>query len=85
MPQDLFALAHHPGWSAFARACDLAERIDGFLAALEQGGEGAGVARGCRRDLDGLAVLADWCDEAGLHLTAAEARRLHGLARLDMR
>jgi hypothetical protein len=68
-----------PSWEAFLEACELAERIDAFLATLEQGGPGGQVARECRDDLDLLPVLADWCDDNGLPLSAAEARHLHRL------
>jgi hypothetical protein len=85
VPRDLFGLAACQKWSAFAWACELAERIDGRLAVLERGGPATTLARGCREDLDGLAVLADWCEDAGLPLTAAEARLLLGLAVGEMR
>jgi hypothetical protein len=73
-------LSDAPAWGCFADACNLAERIDSLLATLESG-PGSGLARGCRDDLDGLAVLADWCDDQGLAASAREARHLHGLVR----
>ncbi len=69
-----------PEWGAFLYACETAERVDCFLACLERG-PGGPLARDCRRDLELLLVLADWCDENGRALAAAEARHLHGLVR----
>jgi hypothetical protein len=66
-------------WEAFQQACELVERVDGFLAALEQGGPGHQVARDCRGDLNLLPVLADWCDDNGRPASAAEARHLYRL------
>jgi hypothetical protein len=63
-------------------ACAVAERVDCFLATLETGAQSRQLASGCRDDLDGLLVLADWCEENGLPAAAAEARHLHGLVRL---
>ncbi len=62
-------------------ACELADRIDGFLAVMERPGPGRALAVGCRDDLDGLLVLADWCEENGLPAAAREARHLAGLVR----
>jgi hypothetical protein len=67
-----------PDWGEFLYACETAERIDCFLACLERG-PGAPLARDCRRDLELLLVLADWYDENGRPLAAAEARHLYGL------
>jgi hypothetical protein len=67
-------------WKAFVEVREAAERIDYFLATLERGGAGAQLARDCRRDLDLLPVLSDWCVENDLPAAAAEARHLHGLA-----
>jgi hypothetical protein len=74
-------LAECPAWVAFREVCDLAERIDSFLAAVGRGAQGAGLASDCRDCLDTLLVLADWCDDQGRPAAAAEARRLHALAR----
>jgi hypothetical protein len=65
----------------FREACELAERIDSFLAAVGRGAQGAGLAADCRECLDTLLVLADWCDDQGRPAAAAEARHLHALAR----
>jgi hypothetical protein len=73
-------LEQWPGWSAFREACELAERIDCFLAAVGRGAQGAGLAADCRECLDTLLVLADWCDDQGRPAAAAEARHLHALA-----
>src|SRR6516225_5855612 len=35
-------------WAAFRAACELAERIDCFLAAVGRGPQGAGLAADCR-------------------------------------
>jgi hypothetical protein len=70
-----------PGWGTFTEVFELAAWVDSFLATLERGGPGKGLARGCREDLDGLPVLADWCEENGLPAAAAEARHLHRLVR----
>jgi hypothetical protein len=64
-------------WEGFQEACELAERIDAFLATLEGGGPGRQVARECRSDLDLLPVLADWCIDNGLPDSATLARQLH--------
>jgi hypothetical protein len=69
-----------PAWAAFREACELAERIDSFLAAVGRGAQGAGLAVDCRECLDTLLVLADWCDDRGQPAAAAEARHLHALA-----
>ncbi len=75
------SLQECPAWAAFREACELAERIDSFLAAVGRGAQGAGLAADCRECLDTLLVLADWCDDQGRPAAAAEARRLHALAR----
>jgi hypothetical protein len=67
-------------WAAFQEAVRLTERIDSFLAVMERGDPGAPLARDCRRELDLLCVLADWCQDAGRVQVAEEARHLHGLA-----
>ena len=69
-----------PNWVSFREACELAERIDSFLAAVGRGAQGAGLAADCRECLDMLLVLADWCGDQGRPAAAAEARRLHALA-----
>jgi hypothetical protein len=68
-----------PAWTDYWAVCDLAERIGGLLDVLE--GEGVALARTCSDDLDGLPVLADWCEEAGRLIVANEVRHLHGLVR----
>jgi hypothetical protein len=80
--EDLFGwrLDDCPNWEKLEEVCGLASDIDSFLATLERG-PGRELARGCRQDVDGLAVLADWCEENGLPAAAAEARHLHGLVR----
>jgi hypothetical protein len=75
----LLNLDEFPPWVAFCEACDLAGRITGLVDVLE--GERVALARTCRDDLDGLLVLADWCEDAGRPTVAAEARHLHGLVR----
>jgi len=72
------------GWSSFMWACELADRIDSLLLTLENGRQGADLARGCRQELDGLLVLADWCEDADLPQSASEARHLHGLVRQEI-
>jgi hypothetical protein len=74
-------LAREPAWTPFAEACDLACRIDCFLATQERGGDGGRLGRASRGELDGLLILADWCEENGRSAAAAEARHLHGLVR----
>jgi hypothetical protein len=70
----------YPSWPPFARTCDLADRIDHLLVRLEGRGRVATLAWGCREDLDGLLILADWCEENNLPPFASEARHLHSLA-----
>jgi hypothetical protein len=70
-----------PHWGAFVGACELAERIDSFLAAVARGKVAAALATDCRQDLGMLLVLADWCAEHDLPAAAAEARHLYGLTR----
>jgi hypothetical protein len=72
---------HFPAWDAFREVCELAWRIDCFLAALSRDKILAALARDCRHDLSLLLVLADWAEENGLPASAAEARHLHGLVR----
>ncbi len=72
-------------WTSFAWVCELAERINSLLTGLEYAGPGKALARACREDLEGLAVLADWCEDAGLPWTASETRRLHDLVRQELR
>ncbi len=80
----LFECFDHANWSSFTWACELAERIDCLLLTLEQSRWGANLARGCRQDLDGLLVLADWCEDTDLPRAASEARHLHGLVRQEI-
>jgi hypothetical protein len=68
-----------PTWAPLHRACDLAARIDALLATLEPSARPLALA--CRDDLDGLPVLADWCDDNGQPAAAAELRHLGGLVR----
>jgi hypothetical protein len=68
-----------PAWLDFCAVCDLAGRIDSLLGVLQ--GDGVVLARTCREDLDGLPVLADWCEDAGRPVAAAEVRHLHALVR----
>jgi len=80
--QGCLRLSQEPTWAAFGEACDLASRIDCLLATLESsGGVGGSLATSARSDLNGLLVMADWCEEHGQPATAAEARRLAGLIR----
>jgi hypothetical protein len=65
--------------------CNLAHRIDSFLASLSTNNTAAAFARGCRDDLTTLLILADWCDEQNLPHAAAEARHLHNLTRYLLR
>jgi hypothetical protein len=74
----------HEVWMPFMEACELAERIDSFLASLSTN-TAAAFAHGCRDDLTTLLVLADWCDEHNLPHAAAEARHLHDLTRYLIR
>ncbi len=69
-----------PAWVAFREACELAEGIDCFLAAVGRGAQEAALAADCRACLDMLLVLADWCDDRGRPAAAAAARHLHALA-----
>jgi hypothetical protein len=78
---DDLPLEECPAWAAFREGCELAERIDCFLAAVGRGAQGAGLAADCRACLETLLVLADWCDDQGRPTAAAEARHLHALAR----
>jgi hypothetical protein len=75
----------HEVWIPFMEACELAERIDSFLASLSTNNTAAAFARGCRDDLTTLLILADWCDEQNLPHAAAEARHLHNLTRYLLR
>src|SRR4051794_36094831 len=75
----LLGLETSPAWLTFSETCELAQRIDSFLATLERGGTGAALARSCRDNLATLLVLADWCEENKLPAAAGEARHLHGL------
>ncbi len=79
--RDCRLVGREPAWVPFGEACDLACRIDCFLATQEQGDEGGRLARASRENLDGLLIFADWCDENGRPAAAAEARHLHGLVR----
>jgi len=72
-------------WSALSEACDLASRIDSFLAALSREKVAGALARDCRKDLSLLLVLADWSAENGRPAIAAEARHLYGLVRYRRR
>lgn len=81
IPRDLFVLADFAPWRDFADGCDLADRIDNFLAASRGGKTQTALVEACRHDLNLLLVLADWCDENKLPMTAAEARHLHRLVR----
>ncbi|HEY7313675.1 MAG TPA: hypothetical protein VH643_30275 [Gemmataceae bacterium] len=81
-PRDLFALADYPPWRHFADDCELAERIDSFLVALRGDKMQTALAEDCRRDLNTLLVLADWCEEHNMPMAAAEARHLPHLTRL---
>jgi hypothetical protein len=74
-------LNHFPAWRAFREACELAWRIDCFLAALSRDKLIAALARDCCQDLSVLLILADWAEENGRPASAAEARHLHGLVR----
>jgi hypothetical protein len=80
LEQSLFAV-----WLPFIEACELAERIDSFLAALSTDNTTAAFARGCRDDLTTLLILADWCDEHNLPHAASEARHLRNLTRYLLR
>ena len=79
MSRDLFVLAKYPPWNDFADGCDLADRIESFLAALNGDKTLRALTEACHRDLTTLLVLADWCDEHNLPMAAAEARHLHRL------
>jgi hypothetical protein len=74
-------LENEPLWQELYQACELADRIDHFLAQLEKADAGGLLARACRQDLEALQILADWCEEQGRLAVAAEARHLLGLAR----
>lgn len=74
-------LAIDPTWAPFADACELASRIDSALDVLDIAGECGSLARAARQDLNGLWILADWCEENGRPQTAAEIRHLAGLLR----
>jgi hypothetical protein len=73
-----------PPEESFLDACELAERIDCFLALLSTG-VAAALARSCREDLNVLAVLADWFAENNRPTAAEEARHLLSLVRLQPR
>ena len=75
----------HEVWIPFMEACELAERIDSFLASLSTNNTTAAFARGCRDDLTTLLILADWCDEHNLPHAASEARHLRNLTRYLLR
>jgi hypothetical protein len=66
---------------AFLETCELALRIDSFLATLLRERVVGALARDCCKDLSVLLVLADWAEENGRLTTAAEARHLHSLVR----
>ncbi len=66
---------------AFLEVCELALRIDSFLAAILREKVAGALARECYEDLALLLVLADWAEENGRPATAAEARHLHSLVR----
>jgi hypothetical protein len=68
-------------WQPLLEACELAERVDSFLAVLEAS-PAAGLARSCREDVRALSILADWCDDNAQPAAAAEARHLHNLLQL---
>jgi hypothetical protein len=65
---------------AVQEACELADRLDCFLAG-NFSGDGAALARSCRNDLEVLSVLADWLAENGRPQAATEARSLLDLVR----
>jgi hypothetical protein len=77
----LSELEDDPAWQQLNVICELADRVDNFLAVLEVGGEGGQVARACRDDLELLPVLADWHEEHGRPTVAAETRHLLGIVR----
>jgi hypothetical protein len=88
MPQNIFPqieeiddLRRCPIWEELAGVCELADRLDGFLAILEQVGTAGQLARDVRNDLDLLLILADLCEENNQPVVAAEARHLHWLVR----
>jgi hypothetical protein len=68
-------------WGEFASVCNIAERIDAFLAVFERDRASAPLARRCRDDLDALLILADWCEENDLPMAAREARHFDDLVR----
>jgi hypothetical protein len=78
--EETWSLDDTPAWDMFHEIVTLAERIDSFLAVVEQVQRDAPLARDCRHELDLLCVLADWCHDAGRAQVAEEARHLHALA-----
>jgi hypothetical protein len=68
-----------PNWQEFHEVCELADRVDNFLAVLEQGDASGHLARDCRQNLELLLILSDWYEEQGRPAVAAEARHLLGL------
>jgi hypothetical protein len=79
---DSTSIAFVPGaWEPLVDLFTLAERIDYFLATLDQGPEAKGLVRACADDAGVLPILADWCDDNGKPQSAAEARHLHSLLR----
>jgi hypothetical protein len=85
LPEELFYeiddLISCPIWEELAGVCELADRLDHFLAILEQVGTAGQLARDARNDLDLLLILADLCEENDQSAVAAEARFLHRLVR----
>jgi hypothetical protein len=79
--EDMLLMHECPAWIAFHEAVSLAERIDCFLAVLENDRLAAPLARDCRGNLELLGVLGDWCQDGNRPLAAAEARHLLALAR----
>jgi hypothetical protein len=88
LPADIFSQIEQiddmrscPIWEELVGVCELADRVDNFLAILEQAGTAGQLARAVRNDLDLLLILADLCEETNQPVVAAEARHLHGLVR----
>jgi hypothetical protein len=70
------AIKAEPCWQGLSEVCELADRIDQFLAVYDGSGEGAGLARSCRDDVGLLGVLADWLTDHQYLSAAEEARHL---------
>jgi hypothetical protein len=66
-------------WQEFHSVCELADRVDHFLAAVECARMARELGRACRADLNLLPILADWFEDQGRPAVAQEARYLLAL------